>query len=199
MSTGTSLVRRYGRTQRIAHWWVVITFVLTAATAPEDAHDTNRLVVHICFAAALVLGLIAIVVFGNRPALSADIRTLRRLDETDQTWLRSLRHPRAPRPAVRWGKFNAGQKIAAWLLALGTVGILLSGVLDVVLGRETVHPALFSLTLLVILGHVFLAVIYPATRPALRGMLFGSVERAWARRHHPAWLDQVEAPDQDAT
>jgi formate dehydrogenase subunit gamma len=193
------MVRRYGRTQRVAHWWVVATFVLTAATAPEDARgDTTMLVLHICCAAALVLGLVVIAGFGTRRALAADVRALRRLDDTDRTWLRSLRNPRGQRPAMRWGKFNTGQKLAAWTLFAGTIGILLSGVVDAVLGRETVHPALFGFTVVVVIGHVFMAAINPPTRPALRGMVFGSVERVWARSHHPAWLDQVEDTDQAA-
>ena len=36
-------------------------------------------------------------------------------------------------------------------------------------------------------GHLYLAVIHPKTRHALRGMTFGSVREDWAREHHPKW------------
>jgi cytochrome b subunit of formate dehydrogenase len=41
-------------------------------------------------------------------------------------------------------------------------------------------------------GHIFMAVINPSTRQALRGMTLGSVDRAWAAQHHPRWVEQVE-------
>ena len=39
--------------------------------------------------------------------------------------------------------------------------------------------------------HVFMAVVNPATRPALPGMVFGRMRRSWAARHHRAWLHRV--------
>jgi Tfp pilus assembly protein PilF len=38
-----------------------------------------------------------------------------------------------------------------------------------------------------LLGHLWLALIWPATRPALRGITLGSVRRDWAAEHHPKW------------
>ena len=32
-----------------------------------------------------------------------------------------------------------------------------------------------------------------ADRDALKAMLFGRISRAWARRHAPAWLDELDA------
>jgi formate dehydrogenase subunit gamma len=36
-------------------------------------------------------------------------------------------------------------------------------------------------------GHLYLAVIHPATRHSLRGMTRGSVREDWARVHYPEW------------
>jgi cytochrome b subunit of formate dehydrogenase len=36
--------------------------------------------------------------------------------------------------------------------------------------------------------HVFMAVVNPATRPALAGMVLGRVRRSWAEQHHGGWL-----------
>ena len=44
-------------------------------------------------------------------------------------------------------------------------------------------------------GHFFLAVVHPGTRPALRGMVLGTVDREWAAHHHAAW---VAGLDRDA-
>lgn len=192
-SANSELVPRYRRTQRIAHWWVAVTFVLSVLTAPEDADQRTALIIHICCATALVLGAVAIGLFGDRPALGSDLRVLFRLDDSDRAWLRSLIGPRARRQTPRWGKFNAGQKVAAWLTLMGILGLLATGVLDTTLGRPTIHPLIFALTALLLIGHVAMAVLNPATRPALRGMLLGGVSREWAREQHPAWLEEVDA------
>jgi cytochrome b subunit of formate dehydrogenase len=34
-----------------------------------------------------------------------------------------------------------------------------------------------------------------ADRDALKAMLFGRISRAWARRHAPAWLEELEEGD----
>jgi formate dehydrogenase subunit gamma len=49
------------------------------------------------------------------------------------------------------------------------------------------HDWLTLISLLLLIGHLYLAVIYPATRHSLRGMTTGSVRRDWAERHHPKW------------
>jgi cytochrome b subunit of formate dehydrogenase len=36
-------------------------------------------------------------------------------------------------------------------------------------------------------GHLYMALVHRATRPALRGILSGSVDREWAHRHYPRW------------
>jgi cytochrome b subunit of formate dehydrogenase len=38
-----------------------------------------------------------------------------------------------------------------------------------------------------VIGHLFLALVWPTTRPALRGMVRGDVDAEWAREHHSKW------------
>ena len=54
------------------------------------------------------------------------------------------------------------------------------------------HATLALLTIPPILGHLYLALLHPSTRGALRGVVLGVVRREWAREHHPAWVEQVE-------
>jgi formate dehydrogenase subunit gamma len=44
--------------------------------------------------------------------------------------------------------------------------------------------------LFLFLGHLYLAVLHPATRHALRGMTLGTVDEEWARTHHPKWEER---------
>ena len=49
------------------------------------------------------------------------------------------------------------------------------------------HDGLMYVSLLLLVGHLYLALIHPATRHALRGMTLGSVNADWAARHHAKW------------
>jgi formate dehydrogenase subunit gamma len=46
------------------------------------------------------------------------------------------------------------------------------------------------LSLGLLCGHLYLAVIHPKTRHALRGMTLGSVREDWAREHHAKWASR---------
>jgi cytochrome b subunit of formate dehydrogenase len=49
-------------------------------------------------------------------------------------------------------------------------------------------------SLFLLVGHLYLTLIYPATRHSLRGMTKGSVDAHWAWRHHRKWmLDRPES------
>ena len=42
-------------------------------------------------------------------------------------------------------------------------------------------------SLVLLVGHLYLALIHPATRHSLRGITLGDVRVEWARRHHAKW------------
>jgi formate dehydrogenase subunit gamma len=97
------------------------------------------------------------------------------------------------------GLLNAGQKLNVLVLLVLIVGLAVTGLLIAPEGgrpipqavREVVyefHRALAYATVPLIVGHIALGTIWPATRPALRGMLTGSVRRDWARAHHALWV-----------
>lgn len=128
-------------------------------------------------------------------AYRSDLRRLDRLTPSDWRWLltRTRRDGR-----IRVGKFNAGQKVNAWLVA-GSTGVLLgtgaimfwTGLVRLSWrsGATFVHDwAALGLGLLV-LGHVAFAIRDPEAR---RGMRVGAVSARWARREHAAWADEVE-------
>ncbi|MGH3430135.1 MAG: hypothetical protein ACRDQZ_21620 [Mycobacteriales bacterium] len=61
----------------------------------------------------------------------------------------------------------------------------------VVFGRAAfghLHGPFAFLTTALIISHIFMAVVNPSTRHALRGMTLGSVNREWAEHHHPRWV-----------
>ena len=131
--------------------------------------------------------LAAIVLLGGRRLLA----TARELDTFDGDDLRWLRGRRAPQ-----GRFNAGQKINAILTAAFAVLFGVSGLLLWFGEQDTryrfastviLHDGLLYASLVLLTGHLYLALIHPATKHALEGMVTGSVDEDWAARHHPKW------------
>ena len=101
------------------------------------------------------------------------------------------------------GRFNAGQKINTLLTIAFGLLFALSGfflwlgerdhrfLFD---GTGTVHDVLTYLSVGLLVGHLYLALIHPSTRHALRGMTTGEVDEAWARKHHAKWVEAEHRP-----
>ena len=185
-----ALVRRYEPVERFAHWWIAGCFAMTLLSGLSLGDDSGgavsaRLTWHIASAAALVAGLLLLPLLPGRRALWQSFRAL----------LGFGAHSGAG-PGGR--KFSVGQRLAAYVFAALMAGIYVTGIAAVAHGggegEGGPHGAVVAMMVVALAGHVFLAVIYPSTRPALRGMLTGWVDRAWAQSHHPAWLAQIEGP-----
>jgi formate dehydrogenase subunit gamma len=198
--TGDPLyVRRFSRTERALHWIHATAFFALLGTGlvlyvPSlSALIARRPLVkdlHIYTAVIWLVALTVVVVAGDRRGLRRTLRELDLFDDDDRLWLR-----RIPRPQ---GRFNAGQKLNAALTAAFALLFAVSGFLLWLGERDTrfrfantilVHDGLMYVSLVLVVGHLYLALIFPATRHALRGMTLGSVRRDWAYRHHRKWVE----------
>ena len=193
----TRYVRRFSRTERTLHWANALGFFVLLATGlilylPSLAVLVGRRPLiqdlHFWSGIAWVSILAAIVVLGDRRGIARLAREVDRFDRDDFRWLLG-------RPAPQ-GRFNAGQKLNAALTAAFTVLFLVSGLLLWFGERDTrfrfastvlLHDGLMYVALVLLAGHLYLAVIHPATRHALRGITVGTVDEEWAARHHPKW------------
>ncbi|MEV4685452.1 cytochrome b/b6 domain-containing protein [Streptomyces kurssanovii] len=197
----TARRRRFTRAERLLHRTTAALMLLCIVTAavlyvPQLAELVGRryLVVTVHQWAGLLLPVPFLLALVSR-AFRADLRRLNRFAPYDRAWLRAVRrreHGPSARPA---GKFNAGQKIyAAWtagavLVMLGT-GLLMwfTGLAPLVWRTSAtfVHDWLSLAVGIAVAGHIAMALADPEAR---RGMRTGSVERQWARDHHPRWLE----------
>jgi formate dehydrogenase subunit gamma len=186
----TTYVRRFSRTERTFHWVNAGFFLYLLATGlilflPALSRDVGRRPLikdlHFWGGVSWIGALVLVALVGDSRGL---LRTARQVEV--------LEHDR----------FNVGQKINAILTAAFTVLFLVSGLLLWLGERDTrfrfastvtLHDALLYVSLVLLVGHLYLAVIHPATRHSLRGMTLGTVNEDWARRHHPAWVAPPKA------
>jgi formate dehydrogenase subunit gamma len=191
-------VLRFSKTERLVHWVNALGFFFLLATGlilylPSLSIMVGRRQfiqeIHFWGGVSWVGALIVIAVLGDRRGL---LRTARELDvfaREDVNWL-ARRSPREQ------GRFNAGQKINAALNAAFLVLFLVSGLLLWFGEQDTrlrfastvlLHDGLLYVSVALLIGHLYLSLIHPVTRHALRGIVLGTVREDWARQHHSRW------------
>jgi formate dehydrogenase subunit gamma len=197
----TRYVRRFSRTERTLHWANAVAFLTLLGSGlvlylPSLASLVGRRPfvkdVHLWSGVGWITLLALVVLLGDRRGILRTARELETFDSDDVRWL--LRQSPAPQ-----GRFNAGQKLNASLTAAFTILFAVSGLLLWLGERDTrfrfastvvLHDGLMFVSLGLLVGHLYLAVVHPATRHALRGMTVGTVSEEWATRHHGKWKPQ---------
>lgn len=192
-------LHRFARAERVVHRSVAILMGSCLVTAAILYNGSLMLAVghrhlvetiHVWSGLALPVPMLAGLASA---AYRLDLRRLNRFTSADWRWLRSRSHREGTIPV---GKFNAGQKINAWLVA-GATGVLLgtgtlmywTGLVRLPWrsGATFVHDwSALALGLLVV-GHLVHAFKDPEAR---RGMRTGRVSTRWARAEHSAWADE---------
>jgi formate dehydrogenase subunit gamma len=98
------------------------------------------------------------------------------------------------------GFYNAGQKVNSILTILISSVMAVTGLIiwfkasfsaGLAAWMYPLHAAGAALLLAVILGHVFLSIGHPASRPSFRGMTQGKVSVDYAKAHHGRWYDEI--------
>jgi formate dehydrogenase subunit gamma len=207
------LLLRFDRVERAVHWVNATLFfilILTGAALylePVGALVGRRALVeniHVYSGLALPVPLLVALSGWWGRGLRDDVRRFNRWTKDDRDWLRSVFQPGPERQrlrrAVRVGKFNAGQKLNAAFVAGAGLALLGTGVimrwyhpwpLYWRTGATFVHDWLALSIGIVVLGHIWMAL---RDWDALRSMFVGTVTRAWAKRHAPAWLKGDDGP-----
>lgn len=179
-----SRVLRFTRTERVFHWVNAAFFLHLATTGlilyvPRLSEAVGRrpLLKNLHFWGGIgwVCALALVFLLGDTRRL---VRAARELE------------------VLRDGRLDVAQKLNAIVQAAFLVLFLVSGVLLWLGERDTsfrfastvlLHDGLMYVALFLFVGHLYLAVLNPATRHALRGMTLGTVDEDWARRRHPEW------------
>jgi formate dehydrogenase subunit gamma len=192
-------VRRFTITERMLHWVHASAFFVLLGSglilylpALSTTFADRPLIKDVHFYTAISwAGAIALIaLLGNRRALR---RTLREVDLFDRDDRRFL----AGRTSAPQGRFNAGQKVNVIVTAAFATLFFISGMLlwlgerntDIRLGGTLyLHDALMYLSVVIVVGHLYLALIHRSTRHSLRGITIGTVREDWALAHHSKWV-----------
>jgi formate dehydrogenase subunit gamma len=189
-------VKRFSPVERLLHWinaagflFLLVTGLILYLPRLSMLVSRRQLIqsIHFWGGVGWLCALAVVVVLGGRRLLA----TARELDSFDDDDLRWLRRRKAPQ-----GRFNAGQKINAILTAAFAILFGVSGLLLWFGEQDTryrfastviLHDGLMYISLFLLVGHLYLTLIHPATRHSLRGMTLGTVRGEWATRHHAKW------------
>ena len=200
-------VRRFTRSELVVHWTLaltVIAMILTGIALGVNVGHAAAFPVHVGSVFVLAAGLVLVALTGDRRAVVRTARDLRTFRRDDRRWL-----AQASRIALRGGegppvgRFNAGQKlntllISALLLASTASGLYWWAKLHGVFANSNLDGAIHNVAgvmiIVLVCGHLYMAVLNPATREALRGITTGSVDAEWAAHHHAAWLAGLDGP-----
>ncbi len=193
-------VKRHEPLSRVLHWAVAASCGVLVLTG-LGLYDSNFRILQELFGggtrAIWVHGVAGVVFTACSVLLSLlHLPHTFSFDADDLRWIRSFggylsRNAEAP----PMGKFNTGQKIFDLVSLACTIGFAVTGWIlwnradygPGALGAALfVHSLLFAVLATFLVVHVYLGTIgNPGT---LRGMLWGEVSEAWARKHAPKWL-----------
>jgi len=200
---GQARVQRFDRTERVVHWTTAILMLELLATggilylpsiALRVGHRALVENIHVYSGLALLLPLIIGVLGPWRAQLVADLRRFDRWTRADWDWF----HRKERRSGLPAGKFNGGQKAEASFLGGSMVVMLVTGVLmrfapaswiNWQQGATLVHDVGFLAVAVAVIGHIYIAMSRPEQ---LKSIFTGYVDRKWASRNNPAWLDEVD-------
>jgi len=199
-------VERFSGTVRAVHWSFGISFLLLLVTGfllfvpqlkvmpyPFGSHKLMR-DLHIALGLVFLYAPLLAASLADWKSVWSDVRETMRFGREERAWLGRLFRRRAAIPPAR--KFNAGQKLNSIFSALVWFGFIASGLAMWSTGFFThdqraeaflIHDALVVVSLPLVLGHLYLALVHPRTRSSLSGMVTGRVSLEWARAHHGGW------------
>ncbi|HEX3853685.1 MAG TPA: cytochrome b/b6 domain-containing protein [Polyangiaceae bacterium] len=202
-----SHLARFNRTERAVHWVHALAFFVLLGSGlclylPSLAEAVGRRgllkSIHIYTAVAWAIALVAIVVVGDRRSLRRGLREVEYWDADDRRWFRGRKAPQ--------GRLNAGQKLNTIFTAAFSLLFVITGFFLWYGERDTrfrmpnallIHDWLTYASVSLVMGHLYLSLIYPKTRHSLNGITRGWVREDWARRHHAKWVEALESERPD--
>ncbi len=205
MNNDPKKIQRYTPAERANHWLTAIFFLL-AALSGLSFFQPFYYPLTLLFAggvwARILHPFFGVVIFILFAVMYGRFRELNVMTPADWEWLRHVREMMNSddRNMPEQGKFNGGQKLLFWLMAICLALLLLSGIviwrayfsflfpLWLIRLSSVVHAASAAVMIGLIIFHIYAAIW---TKESMAAMVYGWVRRAWAKQHHPAWFREM--------
>ncbi len=205
MKSDPNDIARYTPEERANHWLVAITFILLTLSGLAFFHPAFFFLSYTLGGgvwARILHPFIGALMALSFASMYVRFAKLNVITPTDKEWLKRMgdllkgnvhNMPEA-------GKYNGGQKVLFWLMVICMVVLLLSGIviwrayfssafpIGLIRFSSLMHAAFGALLIILIMGHIYMAIW---TKDSIRAMTRGTVTRAWAKYHHPAWFRQM--------
>lgn len=198
-------LQRYNDSERMNHWMVALLFVLAGLSGLAFFHPSLFFFANLFGGGSWArilhpfLGVLMVLSFlGLFFRLKAD----NAFNDGDKAWKAKmgemLKGNKEGLPPV--GKYNYGQKMVFWLLAISLFVLLVTGFMfwrpwfahyfpiDVIRAAVLLHSIAALVLVLTTIVHVYAAIWVKGT---VRAMTRGTVSEAWAKKNHPLWHAEV--------
>ncbi len=198
-------LQRYTASERANHWVVGICFILLGLSGLALFHPALFPLTYLFGGGTwtrILHPFIGVVMMLFFVVMFFRFQHLNRMTDTDWQWVRRAKEMvnGDDHNMPIQGKYNGGQKLLFWFLALAMVVLFASGIViwrayfSAYFGIGTIrlaallHAGFATLMIIAIIVHVYAAIW---VRGTIRAMLYGTVTRAWAKQHHRAWYRQM--------
>lgn len=198
-------LQRYTPNERTNHWLVAIFFILAGLSGLALFHPAMFWLTHLFGGGPwtrILHPFLGLAMFLFFLFLAVRFAHHNLLGRNDWQWLRQWRDVVNNRednlPEV--GRYNAGQKLLFWVLILCLLTLLVTGLImwrqyfshwfgiDIIRLASLLHAFAAFVLICSIIVHVYAGFWVKGSMDA---MLTGRVSRPWARKHHQAWLKDV--------
>ncbi|RLJ65382.1 formate dehydrogenase subunit gamma [Sulfurisoma sediminicola] len=196
-------LKRYTAQERANHWVVGISFILLAISGLAFFHPAFWPMTQLFGGgvwARILHPFLGVLMALSFLSIFFRFRSLNVMTPTDREWLSRAKEmvDGNDHDMPEQGKYNGGQKMMFWALALCMLLLMVSGVLlwrayfgfpvELVRFGAVIHAATAAVMIALIMVHIYAAIWVKGT---VRAMWYGTVTRAWAKQHHRAWYRQV--------
>ena len=201
----TRMLQRYKDSDRMNHWFIALMFVLAGLSGLAFFHPSLFFLSHLFgggpwtrilhpfMGVLMVLGFLGLFVKLWRDNL---------VNDADREWKkhagRMLQGDKSGMPPV--GKYNYGQKMVFWAMAVSLVVLLITGLMfwrpwfapffpiDLLRVAVLLHAVAAMVLVAATIMHVYAAIWVKGT---VRAMTCGTVTEGWAKMNHPLWHDEM--------
>ena len=205
MAAPSNTIERHPYWDRAMHWLIALGFILAGLSGLAFFHPSVFFLANFFGGgtwARILHPFLGVFMFAFFAIYALKVWHHNVINQKDKEWLAKAGEVMAGKEEgiPEAGRYNAGQKVLFWMLALCMIALLPTGIVfwrpyfaDLFpIGLVRLSTLLHSLAaiglILLVIGHVYMAIW---TKGSIRAMTLGWVTRAWARKHHPAWYREM--------